>query len=1088
MLSPAMPVSRRPLLGLGCAIGALLLALATDAGAQARPERGLRHVDPRWHALTDATVVVRPGEVLEQATVVVRDGVIVAVGTDVVAPDGARIWDCTGLTIYAGLVEAYLEVDAPEPDPELPGRHWNNLVVPQRSALDGEGASAKLRKELRKLGFTAAAISPAGGLFRGKGAVVALSDGVDAVHGATAEVLVRDVYQTGGFDTQAFNWGSNSSGARYPTSEMGAIALMRQTLADADWHAACEAVYAAHPTRHEPPVPDDALSALARGGAALLFDARNELQALRAIDIAGEFKRPLVLLGSGTSFRRLDAIAAADVTVVAPVDFPEAPKVATLAEAERVSLRALMTWEQAPTNPRRLAAAGVDVVLTTHRLEKRADFHGKLRKAIEHGLDADAALAMVTTRPAAMLGLDDRLGQVAPGMLAHLVVVDGELFDEESEIRDVWVGGRRYEIKAGSGADHDGAWTISVSRLGTQLDVETTLTIDAGKTISFEARDDAAKARQVKLGEQEISFLLDGEDLGEQGVFAFSGVIEGDSMSGLVFGTHGRWGWSAVRQPAEPADDEPTDEPDDDGDDDGDGETESSDVPGELVTPLGAYGQSAMPPQESVLIEHATVWTASDAGIIEDGAVLVRDGKIAYVGPSRGALHARADRVIDGSGMHVTPGLIDCHSHTGMSAVNEAGQRVTAEVRARDVIDPDDINWYRQLAGGLTAANQLHGSANAVGGQNSVVKLRWGARHPRDMLLDGAPEGIKFALGENPKRVAANMNVSDEYPQTRMGVATLIRDRLSAGRDYAAEWARYEQLRPAEMAAVMPPRRDLELEAMGEIVDGTRLIHSHSYRQDEILSLCRIAQEFGVTIGTFQHVLEGYKVAETIAETALGGSTFSDWWAYKFEVIDAIPFNAAIMQEVGVTVSINSDSSEHARRLNTEAAKSVKYGGMAPHDALKLVTLNPAIQLAVADRIGSLEDGKDGDVVLWSGSPLSYTSRCEATFVDGRQLFSRERDRELRDAAAAERSRIIQKLIANKKSKKSKDDEAADAAVASGDPEDADQPLAGRDRWSDMEWSSGAMDPGDCGCDVLFQGAGSAGTGRTDAHDHASDR
>jgi imidazolonepropionase-like amidohydrolase len=342
-------------------------------------------------------------------------------------------------------------------------------------------------------------------------------------------------------------------------------------------------------------------------------------------------------------------------------------------------------------------------------------------------------------------------------------------------------------------------------------------------------------------------------------------------------------------------------------------------------------------------------------------------------------------------------------------SVNEGAQTNSAECRISDCIDPEDISWYRELAGGTTAANQLHGSANPIGGQNSVVKIKWGA------LLNGSGDdafripdaigGIKFALGENVKRDTGR------YPNTRMGVETFIRDAFTAAREYKAKWDRYDNLSADKKAITMPPQRDLELDAMVEILDHKRIVHCHSYRQDEILMLIRIADDFGFTIGTFQHVLEGYKVADAIAKHGAGGSTFSDWWAYKIEVADAIPFNGALMHDVGVTMSFNSDSDELARRLNTEAEKAIRYGGLSPEEAIKFVTINPAKQLRIDSHTGSLEKGKDADFVIWSGSPLSDYSRCEQTWIDGACYFSLEKDRELREQTQRERQRIMQKIL-----------------------------------------------------------------------------
>ena len=360
--------------------------------------------------------------------------------------------------------------------------------------------------------------------------------------------------------------------------------------------------------------------------------------------------------------------------------------------------------------------------------------------------------------------------------------------------------------------------------------------------------------------------------------------------------------------------------------------------------------------------------------------------------------------------MHVTPGIIDAHSHTGADGINEGANNVTAEVRIKDVLNPGSINIYQQLAGGTTAAQVLHGSANAIGGQGAIVKWRYKAPRAWDLLIDGAMPTIKFALGENPKRSAFSLpipGIPRRYPGTRLGVANSIRRAFLRAKDYQAEWAAYEALSDSDKQHVAPLRRDLQLEALVEILEGDRKVHSHSYRQDEIIMLIRLAEEMGFTIGAFQHVLEGYKASHEIAAHGAGASTFSDWWAYKIEVYDAIPYNGAIMHDDGVVVSFNSDSGELARHLNLEAAKAVKYGGLSEQDALAFVTSNPAKQLLLFDQIGSLRAGKDADFVLWNGNPLSVYSRPEMTFVDGRRVFDRELDLRMREAKEAEKQRIV---------------------------------------------------------------------------------
>jgi imidazolonepropionase-like amidohydrolase len=402
-----------------------------------------------------------------------------------------------------------------------------------------------------------------------------------------------------------------------------------------------------------------------------------------------------------------------------------------------------------------------------------------------------------------------------------------------------------------------------------------------------------------------------------------------------------------------------------------------------LTVPIPASGTL-------VAITNATILTVAN-GTIERGTILIRNGRIAAVGANV-SVPAGA-RVIDGEGKYVMPGIIDAHSHSMSEAINEGSESITAQVRIDDILRQDPIGVYRQLAGGVTTLNILHGSANTIGGQNAVVKLRWGL--PIDsMRFEGAPPGIKFALGENVRQSNRTVlpGAQQRYPRTRQGVEALLRERFTSAQEYRAEWQRYEQARRnvrRGQAAPIPPRRDLQLEALVEILEGKRLVHAHSYRADEILMLLSVARDFGFRIASFQHVLEGYKVADELAAAGAGASTFADSWAFKIEAYDAIPHNMAIMHERGVRVSINSDSDERARRLYQEAAKAMKYGGVSEEEALKMITLNAAWQLGIDNRVGSIEVGKDADLAIFNGHPFAPASRVEMTLIDGRIFFDR---------------------------------------------------------------------------------------------------
>ena len=1079
--------------------------------------------------LKNGTVRTRPDADAATAHVVIDGGFVTAVvppdAYDPTTEAGAVVYDLKGLTVYAGFVDPFVEIDVPAPKADRPGAHWNPRVTPDRDVLDGAGLDAKTAGDLRKIGVTSAGLSPRGGLVRGTSAVVSTAAAATDPAAPRPRVHYPQAYQTIGVRSGFSGFGggrpSADSGPEgqwpgYPGSSMGAIALVRQTFYDAMFPASGASCLA--PLRQDPP---------------FWFDVPDELDLLRAAKIADEFaladRNAVVFVGGGNEFRRLAAVVDALTLpslflkgIVLPLEFPETPSVGLVGEQESVELRELMTWEQAPTNPRRLVRAGATVAFTSARLRDRSAFFDRIRTAIKHGLTEAEALAALTVAPAALLGLGSSHGEIGPGRVADLIVADGPLFDEKTKIRDVYTAGRRHEINRAPPRDLAGTWTLDIvessagggvaptgAETPTSAPVRRRLVIDKDRGIKALLDDRTADAKNVVVADDRLTFQLDHGPLGKPGIYSFSCVVESDVMSGVCRRADGSTFTFVARRDAAasgPAsrpesrtasrpESGPDSRPESRAESRGDSRPESrpdsrptadAPPPEALPLPFGPYGLDAPATRPAVVhVVGGTVWTSGPEGVIENGYVVIEDGVVKSVG--RGKPAGRADLVIDATGKHVTPGIIDCHSHTGISGgVNEGGQAVTAEVRIEDVTDPDDIEWYRQLAAGVTTVNQLHGSANAIGGQNCVTKIRWGVVRPDDMHFAGAPSGIKFALGENPTQVNGSGRGARDprYPQTRMGVEALIRDRLHAGADYAA-------------ARVRDPdgvRIDLELEAMAEIVRGERLVHCHSYRQDEILMLCKVADEFGFKIGTFQHVLEGYKIAEAIATHALGASSFADWWAYKIEVWDGIPHNGSLMRDQGVNVSFNSDSDEMARRMNIEAAKAVKYGGTPAAEALKFVTLNPAVQLGVADRTGSLEPGKDADFAIWSGPPLDTYSRCEETWIDGVRRFSLAEDAAHRAKIATERSRLIQKALTAGAEKsgggsgrrgrghaEAHADAQADAQTdamrsGAGVVDDGPETPAMRSRRIDRiralfeRGDTRGMRPGDCGCEELLVG------------------
>ncbi len=989
-----------------CALGFLAwLSLPATGSAQisTTPTQGLRENNPRVHALLNARIVTAPGKTIEKGTVVIRDGVIMEAGASVKLPADARIWDLAGKTIYPGFIDAYSRVGLPEtlqPEPlrresdednpdakpkEIPrepvkGTHaWNPKVTPERKASDVLRLDKKASRKLRDLGFTSALVVPGRGIFRGASALVDLQEA-----DANTLVVAPQVAQHIAFDL------NRGRGAGYPTSLMGCIALIRQTLLDAAWYQTAQDAYRKSPAATERPEANASLAALAdftQRKQPAVFETEDELDLLRALKVAEEFKLKPILLGNGYEYRVRKSLA--KTPVILTLDFPEVPRIETPERALDYELHELQHWDRAPSNPALLAAEGIPIAFSTEGLDKpEKEFWARLRLAVRRGLSKEAALAGLTTTPAEMFGVADRMGTIAPGRIANLVVASGDLFTEDAKVLTTWVDGYYYETDLANERDLRGTWEVTVE----------------GQTFPLAVTGELGKP-EAKLAEEKVTLQANGDAvllvapakvLGKgDGALRLSGRIAGEVMVGRgdVPPTGGAIQWSAKRTAAfspKPEDKKPS--------------------PLDLVSdfpetfPAGAFGRMAPPEAPgALLIQGATVWTSGPQGTLQNADVLVSGGKIAAVGS--GLKGPTGATVVDGKNMHVTPGIVDCHSHTAISkGVNEGTHAVTCEVRIGDVVDATDMDIYRQLAGGVTAANLLHGSANPIGGQNQVIKFRWGAL-PEELKLAGAMPGVKFALGENVKQANWGDSFTTRYPQTRMGVEQLMRDRFRAAQEYDAAW---------KSKSGLPPRRDLQLEALSEIVSGKRLIHCHSYRQDEVLAFLQLATEFKIKVGTLQHILEGYKVADQIAAHGAGASTFADWWGYKFEAFDAIPDNASMMQSRGVLTSVNSDSGDLARRLNTEAAKSMKYGGMSADDALKLVTINPAKQLHIEAKTGSLEVGKDADFVVWNGNPLSNYSRVEQTWIDGRKYFDRAEDAAAQQAFAQQREALVQKALAQR--------------------------------------------------------------------------
>ncbi len=973
---------------LGFAAAALLvLALPLAPALAQAPE------PPPFFAIQDARVVVAPGNVLEKATVLVADGLIEAVGTDLDIPADAWVIDGEGKTVYAGMINALTDLGMPQPQqgggrgggnpfaaganqPQIRGPEDRPATTTWKTAADELKVDEEKFANWRGAGFTAVVSSPKEGLFAGQAALINLGSG-EAKESVVASPIAHRV-----------NWSSQGGFRSFPGSLMGVISYIRQVFSDVQHYGTARALYEESPEGRNRQDYDRTLEPLHQAmesNTPFLMPAVRAQEIDRVLAIGDQFDLNLVLFGAHDGHRRAEELKAAGAAVVVSVEWPEREK--DRDPESDPNFRDLAHERLAPTTPARLAEADVPFAFTSGGLSSASKTFEGVRTAVENGLSEDDALAALTVDAAGIFGLGDRLGTVEAGKIANLVVASDAPWKEDAEIFAVFVDGVRFaerkddeEDTSPPSSNVSGTWTLTLETPRGSQDSTATLTMAEDGKVTGEVeseRGGSASVEDGRMSGDELSFKVTRDMGGRSMTASYRATVTGEALEGNFSAGPMNFELEGTRTAAAT-------------ESEGAGEGAGPSVSiAEIEDALRVF-QGPVRELDQFAITNATIWTVSGE-TIENGTVVVEDGKIKSVG--RNARVPSGADVFDAQGGHVIPGIIDAHSHTAMAGgTNEGTLAVTAMVGVDDIVDPDDINIYRGLAGGLTSANILHGSANPIGGRNQVVKWRWG-KTGEQMKFEGAPPGIKFALGENPKRSRSFGPIPPRYPQTRMGVMDVIRQEFAAARQYLADWDGYEASKAAG-GNPTPPRIDYKLQTLGEILEGERLVHSHCYRADEILQLLRLAEEFGFKIATLQHVLEGYKVADEIAAHGAGASTFSDWWGYKVEAYDAIPHNAALMTERGVLVSINSDSSEEMRHLNQEAAKTMKWGGMSEIDALKLVTLNPAIQLGIDQRVGSIEKGKDADLVIYNGNPLSVTSVVQQTFVDGDLYFDIEADRE----------------------------------------------------------------------------------------------
>ncbi|HWZ35670.1 MAG TPA: amidohydrolase family protein [Mucilaginibacter sp.] len=961
---------------------AVLLCNFTRA-QQTFPVNGVQDIRPGQYAFTNATIVVNSQQSIPNGTLLVKDRIIESVGTGTAVPKGYVVIDLKGKYIYPSLIDAYTTYGQPEaprqyftfgggrtitPISTKPGAYgWNEAIRPEMNVKSIFHVNSAGAEVFKKNGFGAVQSLIHDGIARGTSVVATLGDERDNL------VILNDEAAAN------YSFSKGTAATNYPSSLMGSIALVRQTYLDAQWYGSQKEEYniSLAEFNRQQNLPQ-------------IFEVTDPLMVLRADKIAKEFGKKYIYKTDGDEYRRLDAMKATGSSFIIPLTFPNAFDVEDPLQARKVSYAQLKDWELAPNNPAMMEKAGIRFAITSYGLENPRDFWTNLRTAIDHGLSEAQALKSLTEIPAELLGVSDKVGTLAKGKMANFLITSDDLFKKENVIYENWVEGRPYIVSRVSAINLAGNYKLSGDGLaGLNLRV-------TGNPGSYELSvqrtgADSARTRGTFIRTGDMVTLYFDLKNNPAGTIRLNGYISSTSpvtlTGGAIMPDGSSTNWSAVYAGSVPA-------------------TEHRDTPkpnltyGPVVYPFAAYGNTEIPKAENVLFKNATVWTNEKEGILKNADVLIENGKIKAVGKN---LPAGSAKVIDATGKHITAGIVDEHSHIAATGgINEGTQAVTSEVRVGDVLDSEDINLYRQLAGGVTTSHILHGSANPIGGQTMLIKHRWGVL-PEQMKLEGAPGFIKFALGENVKQSNFSLpgGPNTRFPQTRMGVEQVYVDAFTRAKEYKA----------ARAVKGNHVRRDLELDALVEILDDTRHITCHSYVQSEINMLMHVADSMGFKINTFTHILEGYKVADKMKARGIAASTFSDWWAYKSEVSEAIPYNGKIMHDVGVVTAFNSDDEEMARRLNQEAGKAVTYGHMSEEEALKLVTLNPAKMLHVDNKIGSLKVGKDADLVVWSTDPLSIYAVAEKTYVDGIPYWDYDKDAAKQKELKADEGRIIQKMI-----------------------------------------------------------------------------
>ena len=944
---------------------------------------GVKTKNYEYNVFINANIYSSDG-IINNASLVVKDGKIQEIGQNLSYPDNSIIHDLNGQYIYPSFVEIHSSLGVKKPqrssfarssqyEPKRNGYYWNDHILSDYNSFNDYKYDQREAKSLRDIGFGVVNSHNSDGVHRGTSFTIGLIDDQNESYRVISEKTAEHFSFTR----------SLKSNQSYPSSTMGAIALIRQLYYDTEWYS-----------QGNSETKDLAIEALMENKELpKLFDANDKLNVYRAAKLSSEFDLNFIIKGSGKEYENVRELKQFDNTLIIPVNFPKAFNVSNSQLNEKLNINQLRYWSQAPANLSILEKNGINFTITSSDLKNKRDFLENIRKAIKFGLTEKKALEALTIIPAKSINLENKIGKLDKGYLANFLITSGPLFDDKTVINENWVKGQRHLIKRTDKINFDGHYNININDNNYKIEVSNSLVKPKTKI----KRDSINIKSKSSLVDDWFNLtIFDSIDGNLSLAQITSKIITSDELngSGINF-NNSRFSFSSKNEKNEKEKQI---------------QKNSFSKPkiskvSNVTYPNVGFGFDNLPNTQSIHFKNATLWTNEKEGIVKNTDIIIDDGKIISIGKNLNT--PENFKVIDVNKKHITSGIIDEHSHMGASSINEGGHNSSAEVSNMAVINPDDINIYRNLAGGVTTVQVLHGSANPIGGQSAIIKLRWGSKID-DMFFKGADPFIKFALGENVKQ--SNWSGS-RFPQTRMGVEQVFIDHFDRAKEYGDKWTKYNSLSKRQKSSTNKPRFDEELETLWEILRGDRFVSSHSYIQSEINMLMKVAERFNFRINTFTHILEGYKVADKMKEHGVGASTFSDWWGYKYEVNDAIPYNAAIMHNAGVTVALNSDSSELSRRLNLEAAKAVKYGGISEVEAWKFVTLNPAKLLHLDDKVGSLKVGKDADIVIWSGHPMSLYTKVEQTYIEGGLYFDQEEHKNKIEEIQKEKTDLIKLMF-----------------------------------------------------------------------------